>query len=99
MTDLESADPQQSDHDATRRSDGSRLPQRRVARVAVVLAVFVCAACGLVYELALVALGSYLIGDSVGQASIVLSLMVFAMGVGALVAKPLQRRAALAFAG
>src|SRR5690606_25481703 len=64
---------------------------------AVLLAVFVCAACGLVYELALVALGSYLIGDTVGQASIVLAVMVFAMGVGALAAKPLQSRAATAF--
>ncbi|MGP4019480.1 polyamine aminopropyltransferase [Saccharopolyspora sp. 5N708] len=71
----------------------------RVARTAVLVAVFICAACGLVYELALVALGSYLIGDTVGQASIVLSLMVFAMGIGALAAKPLQRWAAPAFAG
>ncbi|SCE85999.1 polyamine aminopropyltransferase [Micromonospora mirobrigensis] len=70
----------------------------RVARAGVLLAVFVCAACGLVYELALVALGSYLIGDAVGQASIVLGVMVFAMGVGALAAKPLQSRAAAAFA-
>ncbi|GAB3282520.1 polyamine aminopropyltransferase [Parasphingorhabdus pacifica] len=73
-------------------------PHGRLARVTVLLAVFVCAACGLVYELALVALGSYLVGDTVGQASIVLSLMVFAMGVGALAAKPLQRWAAAAFA-
>ncbi|MGW1677562.1 polyamine aminopropyltransferase [Saccharopolyspora sp. NPDC002376] len=73
-------------------------PRGRLARTAVLVAVFVCAACGLVYELALVALGSYLIGDTVGQASIVLSLMVFAMGVGALAAKPLQRWAAEAFA-
>ncbi|MCI2422782.1 polyamine aminopropyltransferase [Saccharopolyspora sp. K220] len=71
----------------------------RIARTAVLVAVFICAACGLVYELALVALGSYLIGDTVGQASIVLSLMVFAMGIGALAAKPLQRWAAPAFAG
>ncbi|WP_229679723.1 polyamine aminopropyltransferase [Saccharopolyspora thermophila] len=74
-------------------------PRGRVARIAVLVAVFICAACGLVYELALVALGSYLIGDTVGQASIVLSLMVFAMGVGALAAKPLQRWAAASFAG
>ncbi|CAL99804.1 spermidine synthase [Saccharopolyspora erythraea NRRL 2338] len=73
-------------------------PRGRLARTAVLVAVFVCAACGLVYELALVALGSYLIGDTIGQASIVLSLMVFAMGVGALAAKPLQRWAAAAFA-
>ncbi|MFY1699716.1 MULTISPECIES: polyamine aminopropyltransferase [unclassified Solwaraspora] len=70
----------------------------RIARPAVLAAVFVCAACGLVYELALVALGSYLIGDTVGQASIVLGVMVFAMGVGALAAKPLQRYAVVAFA-
>ncbi|GAA2790905.1 polyamine aminopropyltransferase [Saccharopolyspora taberi] len=73
-------------------------PRGRLARTAVLVAVFVCAACGLVYELALVALGSYLIGDTIGQASIVLSLMVFAMGVGALAAKPLQRWSAAAFA-
>ncbi len=70
-----------------------------LARFAVLFTVFVCAVCGLVYELALVALGSYLIGDSIGQASIVLAVMVFAMGIGALAAKPLQRRAATAFAG
>ncbi len=76
-----------------------RTPARaRLARACVLFAVFVCAACGLVYELALVALGSYLIGDTVGQASIVLSLMVFAMGIGALTAKPLQRWAAESFA-
>ena len=70
----------------------------RAARAGVLAAVFVCAACGLVYELALVALGSYLIGDTVGQASIVLGVMVFAMGIGALAAKPLQSRAIVGFA-
>jgi spermidine synthase len=70
----------------------------RWRRTAVLAAVFVCAACGLVYELALVALGSYLIGDTAAQASIVLGVMVFAMGIGALAAKPLQRHALTAFA-
>ncbi|MCW3813673.1 polyamine aminopropyltransferase [Micromonospora sp. DR5-3] len=79
-------------------TDAPAPPRWRAARAAVLLAVFVCAACGLVYELALVALGSYLIGDAVGQASIVLGVMVFAMGVGALAAKPWQSRAAAAFA-
>ncbi|WP_344944487.1 polyamine aminopropyltransferase [Actinomadura miaoliensis] len=74
-----------------------RLPAR-AARALVLAAVFTCAACGLVYELALVALGSYLVGNSVTQASIVLSVMVFAMGVGSLAAKPLQRRPVAAFA-
>jgi spermidine synthase len=63
----------------------------------VLAGVFVCAACGLVYELELVALASYLIGDSVTQASVVLSVMVFAMGVGSLAAKRLRRHAAIGF--
>lgn len=67
------------------------LPKPRLARFLVLAGVFVCAACGLVYELALVALGSYLIGDAVTQASITLGVMVFAMGVGSLLAKPLVR--------
>ncbi|NGO15475.1 polyamine aminopropyltransferase [Streptomyces sp. HC44] len=66
-------------------------------RFLVLAGVFVCAACGLVYELELVALASYLIGDSVTQASVVLSVMVFAMGIGSLLAKRLRCRAAAAF--
>lgn len=59
--------------------------------------VFVCAACGLVYELELLAFASYLIGDSVTQSSVVLSVMVFAMGIGSLGAKRLRRHTAAAF--
>ncbi|MFH8616719.1 polyamine aminopropyltransferase [Streptomyces sp. NPDC017979] len=74
------------------------LPVRPDAgRFLVLLVVFICAACGLVYELELVALASYLIGDSVTQASVVLSLMVFAMGIGSLLAKHLRCRAAFGF--
>ncbi|MGW6568253.1 polyamine aminopropyltransferase [Streptomyces sp. NPDC054975] len=76
----------------------TRLPVRPSAvRYPVLVVVFVCAACGLVYELELVALASYLIGDSVTQASVVLSVMVFAMGVGSLLAKRLRCRAAVGF--
>ncbi|MCZ7415359.1 polyamine aminopropyltransferase [Streptomyces sp. WMMC897] len=75
-----------------------RLPVRPgLGRFLVLCSVFVCAACGLVYELALVALASYLTGDSVTQASIVLSVMVFAMGVGSLVAKRLRCQAVCCF--
>lgn len=66
-------------------------------RLLVLACVFVCAACGLVYELELVALASYLIGDSVTQTSVVLSVMVFAMGVGSLAAKRLRWHAAAGF--
>jgi spermidine synthase len=77
----------------------AREPQVRpgAGRFLVLLVVFVCAACGLVYELELVALASYLIGDSVTQASVVLSVMVFAMGIGSLLAKRLRGRAAAGF--
>ncbi|MFG3383222.1 polyamine aminopropyltransferase [Streptomyces sp. NPDC047999] len=70
----------------------------RGARFLLLLSVFLCAACGLVYELALTALGSYLVGNSVMQTSVVISVIVFAMGVGSLAAKPLQRRPVGAFA-
>ncbi|MFE9765232.1 polyamine aminopropyltransferase [Streptomyces sp. NPDC005808] len=76
----------------------ARLPVRQgTGRFLVLAGVFVCAACGLVYELELVALASYLIGDSVTQASVVLSVMVFAMGIGSLAAKRLRPRAAAGF--
>ncbi|MFD3657144.1 polyamine aminopropyltransferase [Streptomyces sp. NPDC058620] len=80
------------------RGGAARLPVRpRTGRFLVLAAVFICAACGLVYELELVALASYLIGDSVTQASVVLSVMVFAMGIGSLLAKRLRSRAAVGF--
>ncbi|MFH8408944.1 spermidine synthase [Streptomyces sp. NPDC018019] len=76
----------------------ARLPVSAGAgRLLVLATVFVCAACGIVYELELVALASYLTGDSVTQASVVLSVMVFAMGVGSLLAKRLRCRAAVGF--
>ncbi|WP_067597944.1 polyamine aminopropyltransferase [Nocardiopsis listeri] len=96
MTDTpaaEAADPDTAEPART------RLPVTpRLARFLVLLAVFICAACGLVYELALVAIGSYLLGDTITQASVVLSVMVFAMGVGSLLSKRYQARPALAFA-
>ncbi|MEV8530787.1 polyamine aminopropyltransferase [Streptomyces sp. NPDC051211] len=74
------------------------LPVRpRTGRLLVLATVFVCAACGLVYELELLALASYLIGDTVTQASVVLSVMVFAMGVGSLLAKRLRAAPAAGF--
>nr|WP_212914871.1 polyamine aminopropyltransferase [Streptomyces sp. TS71-3] len=75
-----------------------RLPVRpRTGRILVLAGVFVCAACGLVYELELVALASYLLGDSVTQTSVVLALMVFAMGAGSLAAKSLRSYAVAGF--
>ncbi|MFB8245352.1 polyamine aminopropyltransferase [Streptomyces sp. NPDC055952] len=81
-----------------RPADPPRLPVRPgTGRFLVLAGVFVCAACGLVYELELVAVASYLMGDSVTQASVVLSVMVFAMGLGSLAAKRLRGLAAAGF--
>ncbi|KIZ19566.1 polyamine aminopropyltransferase [Streptomyces natalensis] len=78
--------------------EAARLPvPSGLGRLLVLAVVFVCAACGLVYELELVALATYLVGDSVTQASVVLSVMVFAMGIGALLAKRMRCRAAVGF--
>jgi spermidine synthase len=78
-------------------SGGAGRPGAWTRRI-VLLAVFVCAACGLVYELALITLGSYLTGSSIEQTSLVLGFVMAAMGVGALVVKPLLRWPVPAFA-
>jgi spermidine synthase len=85
MTTVETRTPPQARH-------------TRVLRAGLLFATFASAACGLVYELALVAQGSYLLGDSITQTSVVLATMVFAMGIGSLAAKPLQHRPLASFA-
>lgn len=71
---------------------------RRASRWVLLLAVFLCAACGLVYELALLTLGDYLAGGGVRATSVVLGVVVASMGLGSLVARRLLRRPLLAFA-
>jgi spermidine synthase len=70
----------------------------RLARSLLLLSVFLCAACGLVYELALITLGQYLVGGSVYQTSVVLGVFVSSMGLGSFLSKPLLPRAATGFA-
>jgi spermidine synthase len=69
----------------------------RAVRALLLLAAGACAACALVYELALIALGGVLVGATVTQTSLVVSLFVFALGLGALAAKPLLHRPLPAF--
>lgn len=69
----------------------------RAARALLLLAAFLCAACGLAYELSLLTLGQYLVGGGVYQTSVVVGVFVFAMGVGSFAAKPLLARAAVSF--
>ena len=69
----------------------------RRARPALLGTVLLVATCGFVYELVIIALGTYLFGNSVFQVSIVLAAFVSSMGLGSLAAKPLLRRPAQSF--
>jgi spermidine synthase len=60
--------------------------------VALLAAVFVVAACGLVYELAAGALASYLLGDSVLQFSTIIGTYLFAMGIGSWLSRLVERQ-------
>ena len=62
----------------------------RPAEVALLVSVFVVAACGLVYELAAGTLASYLLGDSILQFSTVIGTYLFAMGVGSWLSRYLR---------
>lgn len=56
-----------------------------------------CAACGLVYELALLALSASLGRGDVVANSLIVAGYVAALGFGAVAAKPFVRRAAVSF--
>jgi len=64
---------------------------------ALYLNVFVVAICGLVYELLAGTLGSYLLGDSVTQFSLVIGLYLSAMGAGAWLSRRLETELARKF--
>jgi spermidine synthase len=64
---------------------------------ALYINVFVIATCGLVYELLAGTLGSYLLGDSVTQFSLVIGLYLSAMGVGAWLSRRLEKHLAARF--
>jgi spermidine synthase len=75
----------------------SRLAERP-ARALLLGTVLLVAVCGFVYELVIVAMGTYLLGNSVTQVSLVLAAFVSSMGVGSLVSRPLMRSPVVAFA-
>ena len=62
------------------------------AELALLVSVFVVAACGLVYELAAGALASYLLGDSVLQFSTVIGAYLFAMGLGSWLSRLVEQQ-------
>src|SRR4051812_39624704 len=75
-------------------SDIESEPASRIspAELALLVSVFVVAACGLVYELAAGAMASWLMGDSVLQFSTVIGTYLFAMGLGSWASRLVQRQ-------
>jgi len=53
----------------------------------LLIAVFVIATCGLIYELVAGTLASYLLGDSITQFSTIIGVYLFSMGVGSYLSK------------
>lgn len=70
----------------------TRSPAPRPIDIALLVSVFVVAACGLLYELAAGALASYLLGDSVLQFSTIIGTYLFAMGIGSWLSRYLERQ-------
>ena len=57
-------------------------PRQRLQHLTLLFATFTVAICGLVYELLIGTLSSYLMGDSVFEFSLVIGLFMTAMGLG-----------------
>lgn len=70
----------------------------RPARAVLLGTVLLVAVCGFVYELVIVAMGTYLLGNSIEQVSLVLAAFVSSMGVGSLLSRPLMRSPVVSFA-
>jgi spermidine synthase len=63
-------------------ADAPLSAQERVEALALLGAVFLVAACGLIYELLIATISSYLLGSSVTQFSLCIGAFIGAMGVG-----------------
>lgn len=66
-------------------------------RALLLAAVAACAACGIIYELALLTLSASLNGGGVVATSLIVAGYIAALGVGALLVKPLLRYAGIVF--
>lgn len=57
------------------------------AQWVLLIAVFIIATCGLIYELVAGTLASYLLGDSITQFSVIIGVYLFSMGAGSYLSK------------
>ncbi|MBU1432569.1 polyamine aminopropyltransferase [Myxococcota bacterium] len=72
-------------------------PPARRTRALLALVVLFLGGSGLVYEYALSTLATHLLGNSIEQFSVIIALMLFAMGIAGLVQRDLSRALAEAF--
>jgi spermidine synthase len=70
----------------------SKKSQPAPIELALLVSVFVVAACGLLYELAAGAIASYVLGDSILQFSTIIGTYLFAMGVGSWLSRYIDRQ-------
>src|ERR1700734_3952012 len=66
-------------------------------RAVLLAAVAACAACGIIYELALLTLSASLNGGGIVATSLIVAGYIAALGLGALLVKPLLRHAGIIF--
>ena len=88
------ASPSHPEHNSGLASNPTSPPSNgaRPIDIALLISVFVVAACGLLYELAAGALASYVLGDSVLQFSTIIGTYLFAMGVGSWLSRYFERQ-------
>ena len=63
------------------------LKRENSAQWLLLMAVFVIATCGLIYELVAGTQASYLLGDSITQFSTIIGVYLFSMGIGSFLSK------------
>jgi len=63
------------------------MQQQKNTQLLLLVAVFIIATCGLIYELVAGTLASYLLGDSITQFSTIIGVYLFAMGIGSYLSK------------
>ena len=62
------------------------------ARIALLSSIVIVALCGIVYELIIGSVSSYLLGNSVYQFSLTIGIFMFAMGIGSYVSQHIRER-------
>jgi spermidine synthase len=73
------------------RDAGIITPGERREALTLLLSIFLIAACGLVYELLIATVSSYLLGSSVTQFSVAIGVFIGAMGIGSHLSQRIHR--------